>query len=266
MRTPSIAALVVAAVLASIASTSCRAHGEAPASEGVGYDDTPFLPGNKWRVHDKNRPVPQVVTPRAYARERIPDDAIVLFDGKDLSQWTSGGKNAAWKVFGGCAEVNGTGTIETRESFGDCQLHVEWAAPAKVEGESQHRGNSGVFLMGRYEVQVLDSYENRTYADGQAAALYGQVPPLVNACRRPGEWQTYDIEFRAPRFEKGQLVSPAVVRVVHNGVLVQDDVAFLGATAHRAVATYSPHAPELPLALQDHGNPVRYRNIWIRRL
>ena len=277
MRHP-LATLVASVSFASVpclVSVSCGSvaatHTNAPdasASDpnGVGYEDTPFLPGGPWRVHDKHRPVPPVVAPPAFARERTPADAIVLFDGRDLSQWTSGGGDARWKVFGGAAEVNGTGTIETRESFGDCFLHLEWAAPAKVEGESQHRGNSGVFLMGRYEVQILDSYENRTYADGQAGALYGQVPPLVNACRKPGEWQTYDIEFRAPRFDGAELTSPAFVRVVHNGVVVQDGVAFLGATRHREVATYEPHAAELPLALQDHGDPVRFRNVWIRRL
>ena len=164
-------------------------------------------------------------------------------------------------------EVNGSGTIETVELFGDCQLHVEWATPAKPEGKSQGRGNSGVFLMGRYEIQVLDSFENRTYADGQAAAMYGQRPPDVNACRPPGEWQSYDILFRAPRFTgDGQLESPAVVTVVHNGVLVHHAQPFIGATTHRAVAKYTPHPPEGPIALQDHGNPVRFRNIWVRRL
>lgn len=231
---------------------------------GVGYDDTPFLPGGTWRVHDSRRPVPEIVTPPPYRATPRPADAIVLFDGHDLSRWRSGDSDGRWTVRDGYAEVNGTGSIETKESFGDCFVHLEWAAPARVEGESQHRGNSGLFLMGRYEVQILDSFENRTYADGQAAALYGQVPPRVNACRPPGEWQTYDVEFRAPRFEGERLVTPATVTVVHNGVLVQDHVAFLGATRHREVATYAAHAPELPLVLQDHGNPVRFREIWVR--
>lgn len=237
-------------------------------STPVDDSDTPLLPGSRWRVHDPERPPPPVVTPGAAPAEALapPSDAIVLFDGRDLAAWTSGGKPAGWKVENGAVEVDATGSIETRASFGDCQLHVEWCAPAKVEESSQGRGNSGVFFMGRYEVQVLDSFENRTYADGQAAALYGQMPPLVNACRKPGEWQSYDIVFRAPRFEGETLASPARVTVLHNGVLVHDAQPFLGATAHKAVATYAKHADELPLSLQDHGNPVRFRNIWIRRL
>jgi hypothetical protein len=232
----------------------------------IGYSDTPLLPGTKWHVHDPDREPPPAITPGTNGS--APSDALVLFDGKNLSAWKKQGAQdaAGWKVADGCAEVNGTGSIETKESFGDCQLHVEWATPAKVESESQGRGNSGVFLMGRYEIQVLDSFQNRTYADGQASALYGQQPPLVNACRAPGEWQSYDIVFRAPRFEGDKLASPARATVFHNGVLTQDAVEFLGATAHRELAQYSPHAPALPIALQDHGNPVRYRNIWIRRL
>lgn len=233
-------------------------------SHPIGYKDTPLLPDGKWHVHDPDRPTPAVVTPGTGGAP--PSDALVLFDGKSLAAWKSGDKDAAWKLVDGAMEVNGTGTIETRESFGDIQLHLEWRAPEKPESESQGRGNSGVFLMGMYEIQVLDSFENRTYADGQAAALYGQRPPLVNACRKPGEWQSYDIFFKAPRFDGQKLASPAVVTVVQNGVLVQNAEAFLGATRHREVATYSAHAPTGPLALQDHGNPVRYRNIWVRRL
>jgi hypothetical protein len=230
----------------------------------VGYSDTPYLPGNKWRVHDIARPAPPVVTPGVGTAP--PSDATVLFDGKDLSKWKSGDKDAGWKVADGAMEVNGTGTIETRDSFGDLQLHLEWASPAKVESESQGRGNSGVFLMGRYEVQVLDSFDNRTYSDGQAAALYGQRPPDVNASRKPGEWQSYDIFFRAPRFDGDKLASPGIITVMHNGVCVHHAEALLGATAHRAVAKYEPHPPTGPIALQDHGNPVRYRNIWVRAL
>ncbi|MCC6407380.1 MAG: DUF1080 domain-containing protein [Planctomycetes bacterium] len=230
----------------------------------VGYKDTPYLPDGKWRVHDSDRPAPSVVTPGVGTAP--PSDAIVLFDGKSLAAWKAGDKDAAWTLVDGAMEVNGTGSIETRESFGDLQLHLEWASPAKVESESQGRGNSGVFLMGRYEIQVLDSFENRTYSDGQAAALYGQKPPMVNACRKPGEWQSYDIFFKAPRFEGEKLVSPGVVTVVHNGVVVQNAEPFLGATQHRAVATYAPHAATGPIGLQDHGNPVRYRNVWVRKL
>jgi hypothetical protein len=234
---------------------------------GVGYDDTPILPGSEWRVHDKNRPLPEVVAPAARALPVPPPaDAIVLFDGRDMSKWKNGDKAAAWTVKDGYAEVNGTGSIETKERFGDCQLHLEFATPTPPKGDSQGRGNSGVFLMGRYEIQVLDSFENRTYADGQCAAMYGQKPPLYNASARPGEWQSYDITFRAPRFDGQKLVSPATVTVVHNGVVVQANQAFLGATRHRALPSYSAHEPELPLGLQDHGDPVRYRNIWLRKL
>ncbi|MCE9595306.1 MAG: DUF1080 domain-containing protein [Planctomycetes bacterium] len=230
----------------------------------VGYKDTPFLPDGKWRVHDIDRPAPPVITPGDGTAP--PSDAVVLFDGKSLAAWKSGDKDAAWTLVDGAMEVNGTGSLETRESFGDLQLHLEWASPAKVEAESQGRGNSGVFLMGRYEIQVLDSFENRTYSDGSAASLYGQKPPLVNACRKPGEWQTYDIFFKAPRFDGEKLATPGVVTVVHNGVVVQNAEPFLGATQHRALATYAAHPATGPIVLQDHGNPVRYRNVWVRKL
>jgi hypothetical protein len=163
--------------------------------------------------------------------------------------------------------VGGTGSLVTRRSFGDVQLHLEWATPTPPTGDGQERGNSGVFLMGLYELQILDSHGNDTYPDGQAAALYGQEPPLVNACRPPGAWQTYDIVFRRPRFSAdGNVTAPARITVLHNGVLVQDAAAFWGRTRHAARATYEPHPDRLPLALQDHGNPMRFRNIWIREL
>ena len=221
----------------------------------------------QWSIHDMDRPPPPVVDPGSAGRP--PSDAIVLFGGEDLSQWRmKGGEPAKWKVDAGYVEiVPGSGDLVTTRAFGDCQLHLEWATPAPAKGEGQDRGNSGVFLMGRYEVQVLDSYRRRTYADGQAAAIYGQFPPLVNASRAPGEWQEYDIIFHRPRFEKdGQLVSPARVTVFHNRVLVHDDVELAGATAHQAKATYTAHPDRLPLLLQDHGNPVRYRNLWVREL
>jgi len=234
----------------------------------IGYDDTPMLPGGNWHVHDGKRPAPPVVTPGPPVSSPAPSDAIVLFDGKDASRWRGAdGKEAGWKVVDGCLEIAaGKGDIETKEEFGDCQLHLEWCEPTPPHSESQGRGNSGVFFMGRYELQVLDSFENPTYPDGQCAALYGQVPPLVNACRKPGEWQTYDVVFTAPRFEGEMLASPASMTVFHNGVLVHDHDPILGATVHRALATYSPHGPAAPLRLQDHGDPVRYRNVWIRRL
>jgi len=196
-----------------------------------------------------------------------PSDAIVLFDGKDLSKWRSGnGGEAKWEVKDGVMTVNGTGSIFTKEEFGDCQLHVEWATPVEIKGEGQGRGNSGVYIQNRYEVQVLDSYNNKTYFHGQAGALYKQHAPLVNACRPPGEWQTYDIIFHAPRFDGDKLVKPARVTVLHNGVLVQDNTELLGTTSHMGDPKYEPHPLKQPLQLQDHSNPVRFRNIWIRPL
>jgi hypothetical protein len=227
----------------------------------------------KWKIHDMNRPVPAVVDPGTSSTQdsagRAPSDAVVLFDGKDLSKWShKDGGAAKWKVENGYAEVVAkTGYIYTREAFGDCQLHVEFSEPLPAKGESQERGNSGVFLMGLYEIQVLDSYENKTYADGQASAVYGQYPPLVNASRAPGQWQSYDIIFHGPRFAKdGKLLRPARVTVLHNGVLVQDNVEPTGPTAHGERPPYKAHAEKLPLGLQDHGDSVRYRNIWIREL
>jgi len=224
----------------------------------------------KWAVHDETRPLPPVVDPGpAGPPAPAPSDAVVLFDGKDLSGWQDAkGEPAKWKIEGGYTEVVAkTGSIRTKQGFGDCQLHIEWAAPAVVAGNSQERGNSGVFLMDIYEVQVLDCYNNKTYADGSAASVYGQYPPLVNACRKPGEWQSYDIVFRRPRFDAaGKTVSPARLTVLHNGVLVQDNVELTGPTAHKARPPYKAHADKLPLSLQDHSNPVRYRNIWLRLL
>lgn len=196
-----------------------------------------------------------------------PSDAIVLFDGKDLSKWKSiNGGDAKWDIKDGFMTVNGTGSIVTKEEFGDCQLHVEWATPAKVTGEGQGRGNSGIYIQGRYEVQILDSYNNKTYFHGQAGALYKQYAPLVNASRKPGEWQTYDIIFHAPRFDGEKLRSPARVTVLHNGVLVQDNVELYGTTVNKGEPKYTPHPLKQALQLQDHHNPVRFRNIWIRPL
>jgi len=226
----------------------------------------------KWKIHDLNRPLPPVITPGTASTQDTPgnppSDATVLFDGKDLSRWVdSDGKPAKWKVENGYMEVAAkTGNISTRDSFGDCQLHVEFAEPSPPSGESQERGNSGVFLHGLYEIQVLDSYENKTYADGQASAVYGQYPPQVNASRPPAQWQTYDIIFHGPRFTGSKLLRPARVTVLHNGVLVQDNVELTGPTAHGERPPYKSTPEKLPLQLQDHGNPVHYRNIWIREL
>jgi hypothetical protein len=206
--------------------------------------------------------------PRVIEPGPPPSDAIALFDGKDLSQW-KGDKNgpAKWEVNDGVATVNGTGSISTRQEFADCQLHLEWATPEKVEGEGQGRGNSGILLQGRYEVQVLDSYINKTYYHGQAGSIYKQYAPLVNACRKPGEWQTYDIIFHAPRFDAdGQLQKPGTVTVLQNGVLVQDNIEIKGSTGPVGAPKYRAHPLKQSLVLQDHHNPVRYRNIWIREL
>lgn len=223
-----------------------------------------------WPIHSMDRPQPPVVTPAPGAGIAAPPgDAVVLFDGHDLSAWRSdSGAPPRWSVRDGYFEVRpGTGALSTVRAFGDCQLHVEWAAPTPPHGEGQERGNSGVFLMGRYEVQVLDSYRNRTYPDGQAAAIYGQYPPLVNASRPPGDWQAYDIIFHRPRFDaRGGLVSPARMTVFHNGILVQDDVTLTGPTAHKRRPPYVAHPDRLPLSLQDHGDPVRFRNVWVREL
>lgn len=206
-------------------------------------------------------PEPPIVTPGTNGGP--PSDAVVLFDGTDLSQWNGGDK---WLIEDGYAIANGGG-IATKESFGDCQLHLEWASPAEVKGSGQGRGNSGVYLMGRYEVQILDSFENTTYFDGQAGALYKTKPPLVNASRGPGEWQSYDIIFWAPKFdEQGQLLKPAYVTVLHNGVLIQDHTELLGSTAWDAPPTYQKHPARQPISLQYHGNPVRFRNIWLREI
>ena len=255
----------------------CMAFGQEPAKPeakpvdprpvvGPGYDNTPLIPGTEWRVHDNRRPHPKIVAPGT-TNSSAPADAVVLFDGTDYSQWVGSKGPVTWKIVDGHMEaVKKAGAIRTKEQFGSCQLHVEWAAPNPPKGASQGRGNSGVFLMGCYEIQVLDSYNNKTYADGQTAALYGQTPPQVNVCRPPGEWQTYDIIFTAPVFKDKKLVTPAYVTLLHNGVLVHSHVALMGRTSHKKMATYRPHGPKGPISLQDHGNPVLYRNIWIRPL
>ena len=232
----------------------------------VGYNDTPILPDSEWHVHDGDRPQPAIVPPGTQeSLGGAPSDAVVLFDGSDTSKWVGQDCEVQWKVEDGYMEVTRTGDIKTKDSFGNCQLHIEWASPSEVKGESQGRGNSGVFLMDRYEIQVLDGYDNITYADGITAAIYGQYPPLVNVCRKPGEWQTYDIIFIGPRFDGNELIQPAYATIIHNGVLVHHHQAVLGPTGHRSLSSYSqPHPPEAPLRLQDHGDLVRYRNIWIR--
>lgn len=214
-------------------------------------------------------PAVRIITP-GKTNADAPSDAIVLFDGKDASKWKSqkDGGAVKWKIEDGAMTVvGGTGGIETREGFGDCQLHIEWRTPSVVKGESQGRGNSGIFFMGKYELQVLDNYNNRTYSNGQAASIYKQTPPLVNASRKPGEWQTYDVIFTAPVFAPdGSVKSPARITVFHNGVLVQNNTTIWGATQYVGTPNYEPHAPKEPIYLQDHGDAVSFRNIWIRPL
>jgi hypothetical protein len=233
----------------------------------TGYDDTPMQPDGKWRIHDGNRPRPKVVTPGGFVSIPPPDDATVLVGGgSDLSKWQmASGAPAAWSMSDGVVHT-GKGFVQTKATFMDVQLHVEFATPSQVSGDSQERGNSGVFLPGGFEIQVLDSFNNLTYADGQAAAMYGQHPPMVNASRGPGEWQSYDITFKAARFNGDTLVTPAIVTVLHNGVLVHHARPFWGGTTHKAIVPYRPAMARGPIRLQDHGNPVRYRNVWVREL
>jgi hypothetical protein len=238
-------------------------HAHAPA---------PYLPGGKWHVNDMKRPAPPVVTPGSFsspeAAAKPPSDAIVLFDGTDTSQWESvKGGPAPWKIEDG-AMVTSESDIQTKQKFGDLQIHVEYAEPTPPEGTSQGRGNSGIFLMGLFEIQVLDNYNNPTYPDGQAGAVYAQTPPMANACRPPGEWQVYDIAFTAPRLDSRNNVStPGYATVFHNGVLVQNHTAIMGPTGPGRLTDYhSVHVSEGPLRLQFHHDPVRYRSVWVRPL
>jgi len=233
----------------------------------AGFQDTPVEPGLPWHVHDPARPQPPVVTSGTFSDSATPpSDAIVLFDGTDLSQWRDKktGGPVAWKVEDGVA-ISAKGDIQTTNVFGDLQLHLEFREPTPPKGDGQGRGNSGVFLMGRYEVQVLDCYQAKTYADGMTAAVYGQHPPLANACRPPGEWQTYDIIFNVPHFDdSGNLLTPAYETVIFNGVMVQNHQAIRGETNWRSLGKYTPTGPTGPLALQYHNNSVSFRNIWVR--
>lgn len=213
-------------------------------------------------------PAPKVITPGATAHN-APSDAIVLFGGTDANAWESvNGGAVKWKVEDNAITVaGGTGNIKSKQGFGDCQLHIEWRTPAIVKGEGQGRGNSGIFFMGLYELQVLDNYNNVTYSNGQAGSIYKQRMPLVNASRKPGEWQTYDVVFTAPRFnEDGTVKAAARITVLHNGVLVQNSIEIWGATEYIGTPSYSKHADKLPFILQDHGDAVSYRNIWVREL
>lgn len=260
--------------------------------DDLGFTDTPMLPGLPFHVHDPGRPHPPVVTPSGQPGG-APSDAIVLFDGKDLSQWTFSRRPVSppagrpmteemkqriqrmqenlpplgWKLESGYVEVvPRAGDMVSKEKFGDVQLHVEFQMPENIQGKSQNRGNSGILLQSRYEIQVLDSYQSPTYADGQAGAIYGQWPPLANPARKPGEWQSYDIVFEAPKFEGEKLVKPAYFTVFLNGVMLHHHKESMGPMVYRQVARYVPQPAEDSLMLQNHSQPVRFRNIWVRRL
>ena len=263
--------VIPAAILTLIAASTLVVGQDQPRPK-VGFTDTPMLPGGRWHVHDSDRPFPRVITPGTSSTQdepgKAPSDAVVLFDGKDLSHWQSGRRGEArWTVQDGAMVAKpGAGEVRSRDEFGDCQIHLEFASPNPPRGRDQDRGNSGVIIFGLYEIQVLDSYENLTYADGQAASIYGQFPPLVNASRPPGQWQTYDIIFTAPRFKAdGSLESPAYSTVLHNGVLVHNHTAHVGPMAWRS-PPYKAHGPKGPIVLQDHGHPVKFRNIWVREI
>lgn len=244
-------------------------------AEAAGSPVGDRLPGQRWRVHDPDRPQPRKVTPgKSLASAEPPSDALVLFDGKDLSRWNGAGRGGTtgepkWKVENGYLElVPGSGGLVTKEAFGDIQVHVEWTTPpgANASRIGQARGNSGVVLMGRYEIQILSGHTNRTYPDGGAGALYGLYPPMVNPCLPEGEWNTFDIVFEAPHFDGEKVVKPAYVTLLFNGLLAHNKVALLGSTSHEPLAAYTPHPAELPLSLQAHIGPARFRNVWLRRL
>jgi hypothetical protein len=230
----------------------------------VGYKDTPILPWCGYRVHDPDRPTPPKVTPGRLGIDEkpgtAPSDAVVLFNGADLSKW----EPSDWKVENG-ELIAVSGNLTTKQAFADCQLHLEWQAPDPPQGHMFDRGNNGVMLMGLFEIQIYDSYTEKLYPDGQAASVYGQTPPTVNACRKPGQWQTYDIIFFAPVFKDGNLEKEAFVTVLHNGILVHYNQKIYGPTGHRILPSYDKPIPQkLPLSLSAHNNPVRFRNIWIR--
>ncbi|RZM36804.1 MAG: DUF1080 domain-containing protein [Sphingomonas sp.] len=258
---------VMAGVVAAMALTTT---GSVAAQDKPGFKDTPMLPGGQWRVHDADRPAPVAVAPAA-APCGPPADAIVLFDGRSLDAWKP--DRIAWPIENGAliipsrAKSGGENNLVSKQSFGDVQMHLEFRSPNPPTKSSQDRGNSGIWFMQRYELQILDGYRNPTYADGTVGGVYGWKPPLVNPARKPGEWQTYDIVFERPRFAAdGSLVRPAYVTALLNGVLVQNHQAMLGTTNWRHVARYTAHPDAAPIQLQDHDSPVAFRNIWIRPL
>lgn len=271
-----LAILVIAAAAQSLPLRAAGASGKQRGSATLGYTDTPLVPGQRWHVHDPDRPYPPRVTP-GESRNDAPSDAIVLFDGKDLSHWLPATQTMptgvtirpgapAWKLENGYVEiVPGTGDLASKEKFGDVQMHAEFALPVTPGPSRVDRGNSGIFLQGRYEVQIFDDWDNPIYADGRIGAIYGQWPPLVNAGRRPGEWQSYDIVFEAPRLDGDKVLKPAYITVFLNGVLVQNHTELLGPTVYRAAARYIAQPAEDAIVLQNHNSPVRYRNIWARK-
>lgn len=239
------------------------------AQNTLGYQDTPLIPGTTWHVHDGERPQPPIVTPSQNGAP--PSDAIVLFDGTSLDKWVStrdAAQPAPWKLVEDDAMevLPRSGDIQTKAAIGSCQLHLEFASPAEVNGNGQGRGNSGVFFMGVYEVQVLDCYDNPTYPDGTTGGIYGQFPPLANVCRPPAHWNVYDFIWNAPEFDGDHLVKPAKATVLLNGVVLHHAQELQGPTQHKATTQYVPHASAAPLKLQDHGDAVRFRNIWYRPL
>ena len=228
----------------------------------IGYKDTPKLPWCDWLVHDPDRPAPKRINPGpAGPPAPVPADAIVLFDGMDASKW----ERSDWRLADGCL-VSGDKVLTSKRSFGNAQIHVEWMTPVGFEGPWYNQGNNGVLLMGLYEIQIFDSYNQKLYPDGQAAAIYGQTPPLVNVTRPPGEWQAFDIVFTAPEFEGGKLAQPARLTMFHNGVLVQLNEIIHGEVAHRGIPEYKTKISKGPLAFGGHGCPVRFRNVWVRPL
>ncbi|MEI6872810.1 MAG: DUF1080 domain-containing protein [Verrucomicrobiota bacterium] len=261
--------LTVLSVIALTGQFVAAAGTDAKPAYPVGYSDTPFIaPDSKWRVHDIDRPRPEPVQP-GEKLGAAPADAIVLFDGKDVSKFVGkDGASCPWKIENGELIVEG-GDIWTKQAFGSCQFHIEWKTDPNTEGQSQKKGNSGVFFMDRYETQILDCHNNPTYADGMAGGIYGQTPPLVNAVRPAGEWQTYDVIFNAPKLEGGKVVEPAYITTIINGILVQNHTKILGPTRHKQATNYDGAFPEqAPFRFQDHKNsiPDRFRNIWVRPL
>ncbi len=264
MKSSVVLSCMLMVLVTALASAEVPAKNERqPGQERIrGSVNTPLQPQSKWHIHDPNRPQPPVAEPQ-YDGNPVPPPkgAKVLFDGSSLDTW----QNKNWQIKDGVL-ISGKGAQKSVEGFGDCHLHVEWMVPSKLKGWGQSQGNSGVFLMDKYEIQVLNCWGNRTYPDGMTGAMYGQYPPLVNACRPPDEWQSYDIHFKAPVFKDNQLVSPAYVTVYFNNVVIQDNKAFLGPTVWRRSASYKHHPPKGPIQLQSHGSPVNYRNIWLAPL